>query len=64
MINSANILEAAAIRTQEAAARAWKARCDGWQAGLTMAELNALQRDYDAAARIEREAYDAWKAKA
>lgn len=52
------ILEAAAIRTQEAAGRAWA----DLQACPRADMLAELQTNWDMARRMEIDAFDAWKA--
>lgn len=51
-------LEAAAIRTQEAAGRAWA----DLQACPRADMLAELQANYDAAKRLQDEAYNSWAA--
>jgi hypothetical protein len=53
-----NHLEAAAIRTQQAAGRAWA----DLQACPRADMLAELQTNYDMAKRAQDVAYDAWKA--
>lgn len=52
-----NVLETAAIRTQQAAGRAW---ADLMEA--TDANRAEMQANYDAAKAMQDAAYDAWKA--
>ena len=51
-------LEAAALRTQQAASRAWA----DLQACPRADMLAELQTNYDLAYRAQQDAYDAWKA--
>ena len=54
-----NVLEAAAVRTQQAAARAWTDLMHGSADERTQ---ERLQENYDRAAEAQDAAYDAWKA--
>lgn len=59
---NAKQIEDRAIRTQQAAGRAWQAIHDGRTMGYSAERIAQLHADYDAAYALQVEAYEAYKA--